>query len=169
MLVQDVREIDQDAGIKFQAKGTHGNVEQVWSSLSCNPSFSLFGAPVRWSFEPDEFEAHGAAPGSVFHEGIDDDLDVEAEEAEPEEGTAEAPVLEAAEELTQQQKTLVKRMHDNMGHPDMLTFLRTMRRAKASPAVQKYIKEKFVCEACQSRPLLSPVVLLPWCGAIVQV
>ena len=156
LLVQDVRETDQDAGIKFQAKGTHGNVEQVWSSLSRNPSFSLFGAPVRWSFEPDEFEAHGAAPGSVFHEGIDDDLDVEAEEAEPEEGTAEAPVLEAAEELTQQQKTLVKRMHDNMGHPDMLTFLRTMRRAKASPAVQKYIKEKFVCEACQSRPLPKP-------------
>ena len=124
----------------------------MWSSLSCNSSFPLFGAVIRWSFETERSEA----PGTVFHEGSADSPDVEAEEMEPVEGTAEAPNMEAAEVLTPHQKNLVKRAHDNMGHPDPVTFLRTMRRAKASPAVQKYIKEEFKCGACQSRPLPKP-------------
>ena len=124
----------------------------MWSSLSCNSSFPLFGAVIRWSFETERSEA----PGTVFHESSADSPDVEAEEMEPVEGTAEAPNMEAAEVLTPHQKNLVKRVHDNMGHPDPVTFLRTMRRAKASPAVQKYIKEEFKCGACQSRPLPKP-------------
>ncbi|CAE7216976.1 GIP [Symbiodinium sp. CCMP2592] len=153
LLVQEPRENIEAGAASFFAKGTHIDVERVWSSLSCNSSFTLFGSVIRWSFEDELYQAKGSA---VFHEGEADDLDLEAEPLEPEEGTAEAPNLAAAEELTPHQKTLVKRMHDNMGHPDSLTFLRTLRRAKASPAVQKYVKEKFECEACKSRPLPKP-------------
>ena len=153
LLVQEPKKNGEATKGAFYAKGTHSSIEQVWSQLSCNPSFELFGTVVRWGFEAVGNEARGS---EVFHEDGADALDPEVEPEDPMEGTAEAPDLSAAEELTPHQKSLVKRVHDNMGHPDPITFLRTMRRAKASPAVQKYIKEKFTCEACQSRPLPKP-------------
>ena len=153
LLVQEPKKNGEATKGAFYAKGTHSSIEQVWSQLSCNPSFELSGTVVRWSFEAVGSEAQGS---EVFHEDGADALDPEVEPEDPMEGTAEAPDLSAAEELTSHQKSLVKRVHDNMGHPDPITFLRTMRRAKASPAVQKYIKEKFTCEACQSRPLPKP-------------
>ena len=151
MLVQEVPDSAVENAGRYFAKGTHSSVAHVWSSLSCNSSFELSQSFVRWSFEEQSAQASG-----VFHEDGAGDPNDDAGEDVPAEGTADAPDFAEAEELTDQQKILVKRVHDNMGHPDQLTFLRTMRRAKASPAVQKYIKEKFTCEACKSRPLPKP-------------
>ncbi|CAE7173849.1 Ank2, partial [Symbiodinium necroappetens] len=142
MLVQDSPENHEGSINYFHAKGAHGALRDVWQSLSCNSSFPLCGAVLRWNFGNENVEALGHS----FPEEAVEAIDGEAEDMEPEEGTAEAPDLAAAGELTAHQKALVKRMHDNMGHPDRLTFLRTARRARASPAVQKYIKEKFECE-----------------------
>ena len=50
---------------------------------------------------------------------------------EPEENALD---LALAGELTPHQKAMVKRMHDNMGHPDKLTFLRTVRTARCEPS-----------------------------------
>ena len=152
VLVQELPGNNEGNAIYFHAKGAHGALREVWETLSCNPSFSLFGAVLRWTVGDENAEAQRHA----FSGEVADEIDGEAEELEPEQGTAEVPNLASAGELTAQQKALVKRMHDNMGHPDKLTFLRTARWARASPAVQKYIKEKFECEACQSRPLPKP-------------
>ena len=68
------------------------------------------------------------------------------------------PVREGADlsDLTDSKKALVKRLHDNMGHPAPHMFYRTLRLARASPAVLKFVKEKFSCEACKARPLPKP-------------
>ena len=151
MLVQDSAGNHEENVIYFHAKGARDALRDVWESLSCSSS-PLCGAVIRWTFGDENAEALGHS----FPQEAVEEIDGEAEEIEPEEGTAEAPDLALAGELTAHQKAMVKRMHDNMGHPDKLTFLRTVRRARASPAVQKYIKEKFECEACQSRPLPKP-------------
>ena len=93
-------------------------LEKCGETLSCNPSFSLFGAVLRWTVGDENAEAQRHA----FSGEVADEIDGEAEELEPEQGTAEVPNLASAGELTAQQKALVKRMHDNMGHPDKLTF-----------------------------------------------
>ena len=93
-------------------------------------AFPLCGAVVRWNFG----DANAEALGHAFPQEVVDEIDGGAEEMEPEEGTADAPDLALAGELTPHQKAMVKRMHDNMGHPDKLTFLRTVRRARCEPS-----------------------------------
>ena len=51
-------------------------------------------------------------------------------------------------ELTSSQKRLVKKVHENTGHPDRARMLRAFRAAGALPQVLKYIRDEFKCEDC---------------------
>ena len=51
-------------------------------------------------------------------------------------------------ELTPSQKRLVKKVHENTGHPDKARMLRAFRAAGALPQVLRYIRDEFECEDC---------------------
>ncbi|CAE7403523.1 unnamed protein product, partial [Symbiodinium necroappetens] len=79
--------------------------------------------------------------------GEDTDSEDEESEARPEASdTTEA-------KLTESQKRLVRKLHENTGHPPKERFLRTLRAAGALPHVLKYIRDVFECETCAAKRL----------------
>ena len=55
--------------------------------------------------------------------------------------------------ITDQDRRLVKRLHQNLGHPSKEDFCRALRMAKAREEVVRYVKEDFRCGVCDSKQL----------------
>ena len=55
--------------------------------------------------------------------------------------------------VTESQKRLVKKLHENTWHPPKDRFLRTLRAAGALSHVLKYVRDVFECEACAAKRL----------------
>eukprot|EP00971_Amphidinium_carterae_P349673 6491144-Amphidinium_carterae.1 len=47
-------------------------------------------------------------------------------------------------------QTAIQRLHDNLGHPDLRRFLRTLRRAGIRPEVLRWISTNFRCASCEA-------------------
>ncbi|CAE7228281.1 unnamed protein product, partial [Symbiodinium pilosum] len=79
-----------------------------------------------------------------------EDLDLVVDDEEPEEGRAlGAPEALAPQDMvTESQKALVKKLHENTGRPPLERFLRTLRAAGALPRALKYVKDEFRCDTC---------------------
>ena len=54
-------------------------------------------------------------------------------------------------QVSQAQKTLIRKLHINTGHPPTDRFLRTLKAAGALPHILKYVREEFACQDCQLR------------------
>lgn len=50
-------------------------------------------------------------------------------------------------------KQLVKKLHNNLGHPSTEDFVRALRMARARSEVIKYVKEEFKCSLCEAHQL----------------
>ena len=128
-------------GEYYIAEGTNSGTRQEWDERIQNKC----GGP----------SSHRCVP-------VDDDGDHGVPGVDEEAGRQDHDELRQGSQLpdiTLSQKSLVKRLHDNMGHPAPLQFYRALKLGHASPAVLKYVKEKFrceVCQACQARPLPKP-------------
>ena len=77
--------------------------------------------------------------------------DTESEDEEPKAGPENHDIVEA--KLTESQKRLVRKLHENTGHPPKERFLRTLRAAGALPHVLKYVRDAFECETCAAKRL----------------
>ena len=53
--------------------------------------------------------------------------------------------------LSESQKRQVQVIHDNLGHPGNVEFLRALRLSRANASVLKYVRTVFQCEACRAR------------------
>jgi len=71
----------------------------------------------------------------------------EAEEDAP--GEAEEDVIEGG--MNCEDKKLVQKLHNNLGHPGKYEFCRALRMARARPEVWKYVKNEFRCGICDSQ------------------
>ena len=50
-------------------------------------------------------------------------------------------------------KNLVKKLHNNLGHPSKEDFIRALRMARARTEVIKFVKEEFKCDLCEAHQL----------------
>ena len=78
-----------------------------------------------------------------------------AEDQEPE----DSPIQESGEgdvDPTAEEKRLVKKLHENMGHPRPLDMARSLRLAHAKPHIIKYVAKKFSCATCEAKPRPKP-------------
>jgi len=91
------------------------------------------------------FVSRGAT-SEVADEEMDVDTAVEGE-AEMEEASEQSIDL-TLPKLTSAQRSLVERMHVNLGHPHRDQFVRILRAAKARPEVVKYAREEYECPDC---------------------
>ena len=83
-----------------------------------------------------------------------DEADSEDEAAEPKgDGAAEAISVGApmTRTLTASQKTLVRKAHINLGHPETGAFCRLLRQARARLEVIEYVRKEFKCDVCDAR------------------
>ena len=55
-------------------------------------------------------------------------------------------------ELSQRDKEMVQRLHNNLGHPNNMEFCRALRMARARNAVWRYVKTEFKCPVCARSP-----------------
>ena len=59
-------------------------------------------------------------------------------------------------EPTREEKRLVLKLHENMGHPAPREMARAMRIARVKPHILRYIVKKFSCAVCESKPKPRP-------------
>ncbi|CAE7544937.1 Top3a, partial [Symbiodinium necroappetens] len=59
-------------------------------------------------------------------------------------------------EPTREEKRLVLKLHENMGHPAPREMARAMRIARVKPHILRYIVKKFSCAVCDSKPKPKP-------------
>ena len=85
----------------------------------------------------------------ILDPGRGENTETEDEDQEDEHETTEVPEAK----LTESQKRLVRKLHENTGHPPKERFLRTLRAAGALPHVLKYIRDVFECETCAAKRL----------------
>ena len=57
---------------------------------------------------------------------------------------------------TREEKRLVLKLHENMGHPAPREMARAMRIARVKPHILRYIVKKFSCAVCESKPKPRP-------------
>ena len=63
---------------------------------------------------------------------------------------SEAEEQELPRGVTEGDKRKVRRLHNNLGHPSVQSFMRALRVARARPEVVKYVKEEFRCDICEA-------------------
>ena len=82
----------------------------------------------------------------------------EVEEEEQAQGVdvEDMPVGVDNVEPTEEEKRLVKKLHENMGHPAPRDMARSLRIAHAKPHVIRYVAKEFRCSVCESRPRPKP-------------
>ena len=82
----------------------------------------------------------------------------EVEDEEPAQGVdvEDAADGAAAIEPTEEEKRLIKKLHENMGHAAPRDMARSLRIAHAKPHVIRYVAKEFRCSVCQSRPRPKP-------------
>ena len=82
----------------------------------------------------------------------------EVEEDEPAQGVdvEDIPAGAEAVEPTEEEKRLIKKLHENMGHPAPRDMARSLRVAHAKPHVIRYVAKEFRCSVCESRPRPKP-------------
>ena len=68
----------------------------------------------------------------------------------------EQPLVDANVEPTEEEKRLIKKLHENMGHPAPREMARSLRIAHAKPHVVRYVAKSFKCDACEARPRPKP-------------
>ena len=54
-------------------------------------------------------------------------------------------------EVSEAQMSLIRKLHNNCGHPPTDRFLRTLKAAGALPHVLRYVRDRFHCQECESR------------------
>ena len=64
-------------------------------------------------------------------------------------GEAEEDVIEGG--MSREDKKLVQKLHNNLGHPGRYEFCRALRMARARPEVWRYVKNEFRCGICDSQ------------------
>ena len=64
--------------------------------------------------------------------------------------------VDDALEPTAEEKRLIKKLHENMGHPAGKEMARSLRLANAKPHVVRYVATKFECDVCKARPKPKP-------------
>ena len=72
------------------------------------------------------------------------------DEADPDEPPPGDPNPHRA--VTAQEKALVQKLHNNLGHPTNLEFSKALRMARAKNVVWRYVKEGFQCPVCAQDP-----------------
>ncbi|CAE7837485.1 unnamed protein product, partial [Symbiodinium necroappetens] len=78
--------------------------------------------------------------------------DDQNDQANDEEFDEDGPGPEPRQEiLSESQKSLIKKIHVNMGHPPRDRLLRTLKAAGARPSVLKYVRDEFSCDVCAIR------------------
>ena len=82
--------------------------------------------------------------------------EVEEEEAEQGVDVEDVPVGVENVEPTEEEKRLIKKLHENMGHPAPRDMARSLRIAHAKPHVIRYVAKEFRCSVCESRPRPKP-------------
>ncbi|CAE7437016.1 RE1 [Symbiodinium sp. CCMP2592] len=91
---------------------------------------------------------------SVYVE--DDECGPMAEGGAQDEDRGEAELVDDAVEPTAEEKRLVKKLHDNLGHPGARELARSLRLAHAKPHIVRHVAKKFVCPTCEARPKPRP-------------
>ena len=157
-----------DGGEHWRPRSFLTNSALVWRGLrDCSePSGSFLSGGVA----PPAYLRRlvGLIRQSLFEEGEQLSLTEggEDEEEADEEGEDEAPQspdVRSLPPLTDAQKGLVKRVHNNLGHPSRDQFLRALRASGALAQVLHYVKTAFRCSACEAlaRPTASRRAALP--------
>ena len=73
-----------------------------------------------------------------------------ADTRQPEAATVTAP------KVSESQAALIKKLHNNTGHPPLERFLRTLRSAGALPHVLQYVRDEFRCPDCELKKSPDP-------------
>ncbi|CAE7670010.1 GIP [Symbiodinium sp. CCMP2456] len=57
---------------------------------------------------------------------------------------------------TAEEKRLIKKLHENLGHPRPLDMARSLRLAHAKPHLVRYVAKRFSCATCEAKPRPKP-------------
>eukprot|EP00959_Pyramimonas_sp_CCMP1952_P280144 5856521-Pyramimonas_sp.AAC.2 len=63
----------------------------------------------------------------------------------------EEPESASPMEITSRAKALIQKVHINLGHPPAEQFMKVLRAAQSMPEVLEYVKNHFLCDACEAR------------------
>eukprot|EP00971_Amphidinium_carterae_P122614 2427689-Amphidinium_carterae.1 len=97
-------------------------------------------------------------------EELADDEESARREPVPLEENPQPTMEDVVEECpTHEQKSVIRRMHVNLGHPPNNELLRALRLAKVRPGLRLWVKNKFYCEECHlnKKPALKRPSMLP--------
>ncbi|CAE7781262.1 ankrd29 [Symbiodinium sp. CCMP2456] len=155
----------------FASASEMAEVEEAASRLMRQKDYSMISLE---KFLCESCENLGSGVGqfsSVFAEEEDESAEAAGEDAEAE---LEPSAEQADWEPTAEEKRLVKKLHDNLGHPAPREMARSLRLATAKPHIIRYVARDFRCSVCESRikpkparPAVLPKIYEP--GRIVGV
>ena len=95
--------------------------------------------------------ARESFPTSTSIDAVAQEPEEQSDDEAPNHETNSAEAIHEQAKVTQAQKKLVLKVHNNTGHPPKDRFLRTMRAAGALPQVLRYIRDEFRCETCEAK------------------
>ena len=113
----------------------------------------------------------------VFVEGDEAEEVEEEERGEEEEAVAviedeEDAVVEQARQIperavTAEDKVKLKRMHNNLGHPDKVSFVRMLKAGRVREEIIQWVAKEFTCPTCESNrlPKAPRTAVVPRCYA----
>ena len=119
----------------------------------------LFGSVFVGENEPLDVELPDNEPDARAPDGIEQDADLNQEDALDDEARSAAPELDAVdmtEERAREAQKLLRTIHRNLGHPCQATLLRLLKDAGASEAMM-HQAQKFECAECLQRGRRAPV------------
>ena len=114
----------------------------------------MFDGSVR-RVVPFQFDGsvRRVVPSQTFVEEVGDE---EIPGDPPEVGPVTQGVEEASLKPTEEEIKMLKRVHENLGHPSNRDFARTLRIAHGKPHLVRYAAKEFSCSTCASRPMPKP-------------
>ena len=104
----------------------------------------------------DELDEEIERAGESRRGPRDEEEDEDEEEAPAgEEQTAEQPQQQQQQEaaVSREDKMKIQRMHNNLGHPALPSFLRFLKAGRVRQEVVKWVAREFSCPTCKSHEL----------------
>ena len=103
------------------------------------------------------FQFDGSVRRVVQSQVLVDEAERDGVEEDPMEVGPAARIAEAVDlKPTEEELRMLKRVHENLGHPSNRDLARTLRIAHGKPHLIRYAAKEFSCSTCAARPMPKP-------------
>ena len=149
----------QTRSVKKLTKAERRDLRMLGFDVRGYPGSSGLG-PEAASAAVAEAAGRVASPFPTFVQTVDDDEEeLDGDDPEKDALRQRAGALRLLHQGTKStqpraseaQISLIRKLHNNCGHPPADRFLRTLKAAGALPHILRYVRDKFHCQECDSR------------------